>query len=371
MAARLATVLALFAIAGPVACHRLGIGISHRRIVCWDGWEDPVLGLNGHLKCPSPPAPPPSPPSPPPSAPWLSIGYYDNYSNPKSYCSGVEDIVREAVYNATSKNRGIGAGLIRLHFHDCFVRGCDASVLLESTPTATSNQTERAGPPNLSLRGLEVIQAAKAALEQKCPSKVSCADIIAFAARDATYFLSGNRTFFAVPAGRFDGRDSFANETGQLPGPSSNITTLIRRFAAKGLNAGDMVALSGAHTVGQAHCSRSLSARFSNRTDEFARNITSQCSGGGSNTTVVQDYKTPNFLDNQYYKNIDRFVLFASDAALNSTETIGQVKDYVSGARYWESDFAEAMVKMGFIEVKTSANGEIRTDCFKVNDPGY
>ncbi|KAL6657515.1 hypothetical protein ACP70R_005295 [Stipagrostis hirtigluma subsp. patula] len=368
---KVAALVALLAILGPVACLVvLDISIFLSGTVCLYGWEAPIRSWDGVLKCnssmstrtsPPPSTPPPRPPSPPPSAPWLRVGYYDNYS-----CPDAEKIVREAVGNATVKNPGIGAGLIRLFFHDCFVRGCDASVLLNST----NRDTEMFGLPNLSLRGFEVIDTAKKTLQKACPeTQVSCADIVAFAARDATYFLSNNKTFFAMPAGRYDGRVSFANETlPNLPGPFSDLTNLKDSFAAKGLNTSDLVVLSGAHTVGHAQC-RFFLDRFENRTDAFAKNLTDQCNGTSSNT-VMQDYKTPNFLDNQYYKNIDQFVLFTSDAALNSTETIDQVKGYASGTRYWELDFAEAMVKMGYIEVKTKANGEIRADCFKVN-PDY
>jgi peroxidase len=46
----------------------------------------------------------------------LKVGYYDNK------CSGVEDIVRSHVIKAIIQDRGIGGSLIRLIFHDCFVR---------------------------------------------------------------------------------------------------------------------------------------------------------------------------------------------------------------------------------------------------------
>ena len=78
-----------------------------------------LLGCMAHTCQASYGYPNPMPPIPsptPPTAPALSLNYY-SYS-----CPNAEAIVREAVKNATDNNRGIGAGLIRLFFHDCFVR---------------------------------------------------------------------------------------------------------------------------------------------------------------------------------------------------------------------------------------------------------
>ncbi|EAZ04858.1 hypothetical protein OsI_27037 [Oryza sativa Indica Group] len=310
----------------------------------------------------TPPNPAPTGPSPP--APGLRVGYYS------SSCPKAEQIVKDTVKNAVYANRGIGAGLVRLFFHDCFVEGCDASVLLD--PTTANSRPEKLGVPNFpSLRGFEVIDAAKAALESACPGVVSCADVVAFAGRDAAYFLSNANIDFAMPAGRYDGRVSLADETlTNLPSPFAGLDQLKKNFADKGLDADDMVTLSGAHSIGVSHCS-SFSDRLASTTSDMdaalKANLTRACNRTGD-PTVVQDLKTPDKLDNQYYRNVlSRDVLFTSDAALRSSETGFSVFLNVVIPGRWESKFAAAMVKMGGIGIKTSANGEIRKNCRLVN----
>ncbi|XP_015645158.1 peroxidase 2-like [Oryza sativa Japonica Group] len=313
---------------------------------------------------PSTTPPNPAPTSPSPPAPGLRVGYYS------SSCPKAEQIVKDTVKNAVYANRGIGAGLVRLFFHDCFVEGCDASVLLD--PTTANSRPEKLGVPNFpSLRGFEVIDAAKAALESACPGVVSCADVVAFAGRDAAYFLSNANIDFAMPAGRYDGRVSLADETlTNLPSPFAGLDQLKKNFADKGLDADDMVTLSGAHSIGVSHCS-SFSDRLASTTSDMdaalKANLTRACNRTGD-PTVVQDLKTPDKLDNQYYRNVlSRDVLFTSDAALRSSETGFSVFLNVVIPGRWESKFAAAMVKMGGIGIKTSANGEIRKNCRLVN----
>ncbi|XBI89885.1 hypothetical protein VPH35_027632 [Triticum aestivum] len=348
--------LAMVALLGCVArtCHASGYG----------GYPSP--GTPSSYPPPPPSTTPPSP-SPPPAAPALAIRHY--YKT----CYKAEEIVRDSVRKAVYANRGMGAGLIRLFFHDCFVRGCDASVLLDPTPA--NAQPEKLGIPNFpSLRGFEVIDAAKAALEEACPGVVSCADIVAFAGRDATFFLSNGKVYFDMPAGRYDGNVSLASETlPNLPPPFATLQMLKDMFASKGLTVDEMVTLSGAHSVGVSHCSSFSDRLPPNPSDPSAMDATLaasvqvKCNRTGD-PVVVQDLRTPGDLDNQYYKNVlDKKVLFKSDAALRSSETGAQVllNAWIPGR--WEAKFKAAMVRMGSIELKTRANGEIRKQCRFVN----
>ncbi|KAL6657512.1 hypothetical protein ACP70R_005292 [Stipagrostis hirtigluma subsp. patula] len=360
MAFKLAVLITLLALLGPVASQYPSPS-NKRGPICMGGWIRPSKFF-GIPFCPPgfsrllPPAP-----SPPPYAPSLSEGYYYKKNYP---CPNAEKIVWDVVYRATKSDPGVGAGLIRLFFHDCFVQGCDASVLLKSTPES-GTQTEMVGAPNIdSLRAsaFKVIDDAKAELEKACPNNVSCADIVAFAARDASDILSNGRIKFPMPAGRYDGRVSRKSEAeSDLPGPSENFQQLTASFQAKGLSATDLVALSGAHSIGNARC-LFFTDRLSEMEPNFADGLNRSCTS--DNTRVNQDYKTPDVLDKQYYQNIlDRKVLFTSDDTLKSSTLVGQ---FARGEE-WVTAFAKAMVEMGKIGVKTSENGEIRKTCSRIN----
>ncbi|CAL4924171.1 unnamed protein product [Urochloa decumbens] len=94
-------------------------------------------------------------------------------------CPDAYDIVKKVLIEAHQSDERIYASLIRLHFHDCFVQGCDGSLLLDSVP---GMQSEKDSLPNKgSARGFPVVDAVKEALEAACPGVVSCADILAIA----------------------------------------------------------------------------------------------------------------------------------------------------------------------------------------------
>uniref|UniRef100_I1MVN6 peroxidase n=1 Tax=Glycine max TaxID=3847 RepID=I1MVN6_SOYBN len=100
-------------------------------------------------------------------------------------CPNLESIVRQAVTKKFQQTFVTVPATLRLFFHDCFVQGCDASVLIASTG---NNQAEKDHPDNLSLAGdgFDTVIKAKAAVDAipQCRNKVSCADILALATRD-------------------------------------------------------------------------------------------------------------------------------------------------------------------------------------------
>ncbi|KAL3342123.1 hypothetical protein AABB24_026244 [Solanum stoloniferum] len=208
-------------------------------------------------------------------------------------CRNLQTIVRNVMIQAVNREARLGASILRLFFHDCFVNGCDASILLDDTSTFTGEKN--ANPNRNSARGYEVIDTIKAQVEAACPNVVSCADILALAARQGTVLLGGPS--WAVPLGRRDARtasQSAANT--QIPAPSSSISTLLSMFSAKGLNARDMTALSGSHTIGQARCTtfRNRIYNDTNIDTQFAATRRAGCPASGGDTNLAPlDIQTP------------------------------------------------------------------------------
>ncbi|XP_004293017.1 PREDICTED: lignin-forming anionic peroxidase-like [Fragaria vesca subsp. vesca] len=99
-----------------------------------------------------------------------------------------------------------------------------------------------------SVRGYGVIDNAKAAVEKLCPGVVSCADIVAVAATDASVAVEGPN--WAMKLGRRD--STTASKTlaeSSLPSFLDSLESLTNRFAGLGVNVRDLVALSGAHSI--------------------------------------------------------------------------------------------------------------------------
>ncbi|KAL6655276.1 hypothetical protein ACP70R_006102 [Stipagrostis hirtigluma subsp. patula] len=298
----------------------------------------------------------------------LSPGYY------RATCPDVEAIVRAVVARKVKETFVTVPATLRLFFHDCFVEGCDASVMIASG----GSDAEKDAPDNLSLAGdgFDTVVRAKAEVEKQCPGVVSCADILAIAARDVVSLSSGPH--WTVELGRLDGLVSNAGDVaGRLPGPDMRVKDLAAMFAKNNLTTLDMVALSGAHTVGFAHCTR-FAGRLYRRgggaaaayDPAYARQLMAACPPDvDPNIAVNMDPVTPTAFDNAYYANLAGGMgLFTSDQALyDHVATQPAVRGFAKNQTRFFEAFKDAMVKLGRVGVKSGRHGEIRRDCTRFN----
>ncbi|KAG4956886.1 hypothetical protein JHK82_042603 [Glycine max] len=197
----------------------------------------------------------------------------------------------------------MGASLLRLHFHDFFVNGCDGSVLLDG-----GQDSEKFATPNLNYaRGFEVIDTIKSSVERACSGVVSCADILAIAARDSVLLV-------------------------WTQAPDSTIeTTMLSELQNLCLQNGD-------------------------------GNTTSVLDQGSVDLFVNHYFK--NLLDGKGLLSSDQ-ILFSSENATATTKPL--VQFYSVNERVFFVEFAYAMIKMGNINPLTGYEGEIRRNCRVVN----
>ncbi|KZV33938.1 peroxidase 57-like [Dorcoceras hygrometricum] len=296
----------------------------------------------------------------------LRVGFYS------SSCPKAEAIVRQVVQKRFATDRSITAALLRMHFHDCFVRGCDASILIDPT---RSKSSEKDAGPNETVRGYDLIDAAKKALETACPSKVSCADIITLATRDAVGLAGGPK--YDVSTGRRDGLISNVEDV-NLPGPSLTVPEAFTFFQAKKLTLNDMVTLLGAHTVGVSHCTF-----FQDRISDFqgtgkpdptmdpglAARLFKICGTASRplsrDPKVFLDQGTSFVVDNQFYNQtiFKKGILEIDQQLALDRSTAPIVRNFASNRVPFGPNFANAMIKLSKIDVLVGNAGEIRKNC--------
>ncbi|KHG23933.1 Peroxidase 60 -like protein [Gossypium arboreum] len=300
----------------------------------------------------------------------LQQGFYKGKCNSQD----VEAIVASVVKRRFNDKPRVAAGLIRLFFHDCFVNGCDASILLDG------DSSEKTAPPNLSVSGYDVIDEAKGLLEEACAGVVSCADIIAIAARDAVQLSGGGR--YEVQTGRRDGFVSLASNV-DLPSPRFSVSQSADAFSKKGIGLTDMVLLLGGHTIGFTNCSlfRDRLYNFDNtgKPDPTMdpllvmklRIICPQNSPADRTPVSLDQNLASTFIvDNSFYKQIrlGRGILQIDQALALDPLTNNTVASLANGNDFL-ARFGQAMVKLGAVDVLTDSQGEIRESCHLKNKP--
>ncbi|CAI5527360.1 unnamed protein product [Closterium sp. Naga37s-1] len=161
-----------------------------------------------------------------------------------------------------------------------------------------------------------MIDKIKEAVEAECPGVVSCADIVALAARDGVVMAGG--PYIDTQLGRRDSRSSRASRAeAAMPGHRMNVDELLKNFAAVNLTRLDLVTLSGAHTIGDAHCGSVEHRIAPNHDSTMAKSLreklNDQCRAPNVEPSkeVNLDFKTKNRFDN---KGCDGSILLKSTA---------------------------------------------------------
>ncbi|KAK1286064.1 Cationic peroxidase 1 [Acorus calamus] len=229
----------------------------------------------------------------------LSSTFYD------SSCPRALSTIKSMVNSAVSNEYRMGASLLRLHFHDCFVQlgGPSWSVQLgrrDSTTASFSEANSDLPAPTLDLSEL----------------------ISAFSKKGLTtkemIVLSGGHTIGQARCTTF--RNRIYNET-------------------------------------------NIDSTFANNTQQNCP------SSGGDNNLSPLDVSTNTIFDNYYYKNLlnQKGLLHSDQQLYNGGSADSQVSSYASNMASFFTDFASAMVSMGGISPLTGSSGEIRTNCRKTN----
>ncbi|KAK7268494.1 hypothetical protein RIF29_21193 [Crotalaria pallida] len=304
----------------------------------------------------------------------LTFDYY------KATCPDFEKIVSENVFLKQSTIPATAPGLLRMFFHDCITDGCDASILVSSS--AFNPHAERDADLNLSLSGdaFDIVFRIKNALELACPGIVSCSDIVAQATRDLVKMVGG--PYYKVKLGRKDSKVSDATRVdASLPNPKMDMDQIINRFADKNLTVREMVALTGAHTIGFTHCKEFVDRIYNfsptSQVDptlhpKLAEGLRKVCANYTVDPSMAafNDVRSPSTFDNAFFKNVLKGLgLLKTDYLLSADpRTRPIVEEYARDQQAFFLDFARAMEKVSVMGVKTGDKGEVRNRCDRFNN---
>ncbi|XP_041996696.1 peroxidase 4-like isoform X2 [Salvia splendens] len=233
----------------------------------------------------------------------LSTDFY------KKACPKVFAAVKSVVAAAVAEEKRMGASLLRLHFHDCFVQlgGPSWEVKVgrrDSKSASLSGANSGALPPPTSTLS----------------NLINRFSAVGLSVRDMVV-LSGAHTIGKARCTTFKGR--IYNDT--------NIDPI---FAKK----------------------RQTNCPFTNGTKR-------------DNNVDPLDHKTPNFFDNSYFGNLlqKKGLLHSDQVLYNSGATDSLVEAYAKNGQAFDKDFVAAMIRMGDIAPLTGSKGEIRKNCRKMN----
>ncbi|KAF3455761.1 hypothetical protein FNV43_RR00403 [Rhamnella rubrinervis] len=298
-----------------------------------------------------------------------------NFYKVHNTCDDAEQYIRHQVKLFWDNDKSITPKLLRLLYSDCFVTGCDASILLDGP------KSEKYASQNRGLGGFVIIDKIKTVLEDRCPGVVTCADILNLAARDAVH-LAGAPSY-PVLTGRRDGFTSTA-ESVDLPSPSISWEAALAYFKSRGLDVLDMATLLGTHTMGRTHCSfiedRLYNFNGTKKPDPtmdktFLNEMRDICKPRSKRERDEIVYLNPesnsnyNFTESYYQRVLkNKAVLGVDQQLLYGPDTKEITQEFAKGFEDFRKSFALSMNRMGTINVLTGNQGEIRRNCQVINN---
>ncbi|KAI5083416.1 hypothetical protein GOP47_0003159 [Adiantum capillus-veneris] len=301
-------------------------------------------------------------------------GSPDYYANS---CPNAESVVRNTLRGSFIRDNTSPAALIRLLFHDCQVNGCDASIMLDS---GSDGSAEVEAAANLGIRRQDFIVAIKKQLELACPQTVSCADIIALAAREAIIHAGGPA--ISIPLGRLDGFDASRDAAeSALPPATISVPDMLDLFSNMGMSTEESVAILGSHTMGVAHCTNFADRLYPTSDPNLNRQdvikLKARCprllprlNGPQFPINAFAALDTSNFrFDNTYFRNlVAGRALLTIDSNLAMDPTTGPiVENFAQNQGAFFDAFSSAFVKLSSFQVLTGSQGEVRLRCDQIN----
>ncbi|KAJ0806150.1 putative peroxidase [Helianthus annuus] len=288
-------------------------------------------------------------------------------------CPNAEEIIKEQVISLYNKHGNTAVSWIRTLFHDCMVKSCDASLLLESI---NGIQSEKISSRNMGMRNFKYINTIKDAVESACPLTVSCADIVALSARDGAVMLGGPR--IEMKTGRKDSKESHLAEIdASLPNHNDSMMYVLARFQSIGIDVEGTVALLGAHSVGRVHCVNIVDRLYPTvdptLDPNYAEYLKGRCPHPDPDPIAVEyarnDRDTPMILDNSYYKNLmnHKGLLTVDQELVSNPITSPFVEKMAADNDYFHEQFSKALLILSENNPLREEEGEVRTDCRFVN----
>ncbi|ONK62530.1 uncharacterized protein A4U43_C07F5040 [Asparagus officinalis] len=297
----------------------------------------------------------------------LSLNYYNNS------CPRTEDIVKEQVEKLYRKHGNTAVSWVRNLFHDCMLKSCDASLLLETTEATISEQTS---PRSFGMRNFKYVNTIKDALEAECPVTVSCADVVALSAREAVVLLGG--PYIPMRTGRRDSKQSYFEVVEDfIPNHNDSLDLVLSRFQSAGINTEGTVALLGAHSVGRVHCANLVNRLYPTVDptidQEYAEYLKRRCPNPNPDPKEVEyarnDNETPMVIDNIYHKNLlsHKGLLLVDQQLVSDPSTVSLVEMMAANNSYFHEIFASSLLLLSENNPLTGDEGEVRSDCRFVN----